>query len=307
MRERQRSRTAEATAVMRAIHQVVDAEPRVFDDPVAARLLRLPDERWRRSAPVRAERVRQELRRAGLLPSRPAIGARRLRAQLVVRARYAEDQLQAAIERGVTQYVVLAAGLDTFALRRTDLQGTLTVFEVDHPGTQADKRRRIESAGLDWPGNLELVPIDFEHQSLSEALHQSSFDDRSPAFFSWLGVTYYLTREAICQTLRCIAERAAGSDLVLDYWRSQAPLSLSDRALLNATRMAVRAQAEPMLSFFEPHQLRELAAGSGLELVDDLSATMAGERYLAGRRDGLVLPGFAHLAHLAVAEPEGDV
>ncbi|MEM1248099.1 MAG: class I SAM-dependent methyltransferase, partial [Acidobacteriota bacterium] len=195
MREGQRSLTAEATAAMRAAHQVFDAAPLVLRDDVAARLL-LPRPWQGLATGSRLLRRRRAL--LGMveawLPPRAAVATRRLRAQIVVRSRYAEDALAAAQERGVEQYVVLAAGLDTFSLRQP--AGELRVFEVDEPSTQADKRKRIRRSGLVVPETVEFVGIDFERQTLSEALEESGFDADAPCFLSWLGVSYYLTRPA---------------------------------------------------------------------------------------------------------------
>ncbi len=302
MRVERRSQTAEATAAMRAAHQLLDAEPRVLDDPFAARMLG-PELRWAVSAlepPAALRRLVDTTLRRRLpswLRSRTPIGARRIRAQVVVRSRYAEDQLVAAIQNGVDQYVILAAGLDTFAWRRPELASSLRVFELDHPETQEWKRARARALDQPWPHHLELVPIDFERQGVEDALAASSFDSARPAFFSWLGVTYYLTADAVAATLAAVAGEAAGSAIVFDYWSSSGRQGAADRALLRAIRLSVASQGEPMLSFLEPARVASLLGDCGLELVEDLGPAAADQRYLAGRDDGLMMPRFAHLAH----------
>jgi methyltransferase (TIGR00027 family) len=300
MRPEQRSRTAEGTAAMRAAHQILDDEPPVLLDPYAERLLGSALAPALR--PWTAMRRRAETRfwsampkQAGKLP----IGTRRMRAQVVVRSRYAEDELERAIERGVDQFVVLAAGFDTFALRRPDLADRVTVYEVDHPATQAEKRRRIESNGIAWPENLELIPIDFERESLADACARSSLDPSRPAFFSWLGVTYYLSAEAILDTLRFVTGQARGSELVLDFWSAE-ERSPVDRALLIAVRFSVASIGEQMISFFGPDSMAELIAKAGLRTLEMLGKKEADRRYLEERRDGLAMPEFAYLAKVSV-------
>ena len=190
MEPAQRSRTAEAAAFLRALHRQVDSAPWVFEDAAVEALLPLPGQHF--------------LRRLSTL-ARPWISAFRqrrsgldaMRAQIVVRARYAEDALFA---QDPSQYLVLAAGLDTFALRHAG--ASVQVFEVDHPATQAWKRTRFEAP----PENLIFVPVDFERTTLAEALTATEFDTK-PTFVSWLGTTYYLTRDAIAATLRGVRER----------------------------------------------------------------------------------------------------
>ncbi len=309
MRRGRRSRTAEATAVLRAAHQVIDQSPRVLEDPFALRLLD-PAARWALVPSLGPRRLLgplldRQLRRWGT--RRPALGSRRIRAQVVVRSRYVEDRLEQWLnerdnEEDPAQLVILAAGLDSFALRRRELADRLRVFEVDHPATQQWKRGRIEAVGEPWPSNLELVPCDFERQTLSESLARSAFDPSRPALFSWLGVSYYLTTEAIEETFRFVAAQAPGSELVFDYWRLDPPQADLDRALLDAIRMSVRWQEERMLSFFAPEQMNRLLARCGLEVVEHLDAREANQLYLEGRRDGLLMPSFAHLAAVAALD-----
>ena len=207
------SKTAMGTAFMRAYHAAHD-HPRIFDDFLAQHLitaeeLRIIEERhlaaFQRfdpagaaSCPDRASALACWMQSNGA----PAI--------VFSRARYTEDILEAAVrQQEVEQYVILGAGMDTFALRRPDLLARLQVFEVDHPGTQAHKRRRLREAGREHPAQLHFIPVDFSRENLAEALESSAYDPQAPSFFSWLGVTYYLTREAALATLRAIAAGGA--------------------------------------------------------------------------------------------------
>ncbi len=191
MKQGRFSRTAYKVALRRAAHQLFD-QPKVLDDPLAV--------------PIVGAEAAEKLRASPKERNHPV--ARAFRAFMVARSRYAEDQLAQAVERGVRQYVVLGAGLDTFAYRNHYAQ--LRVFEVDHPATQAWKLEQLQTAGIAIPASLKFVPVDFEQQTLADGLEKGGFESGSPAFFSWLGVTPYLTRESCMATLRFIAQMPAG-------------------------------------------------------------------------------------------------
>ena len=197
------SRTAWGVAAHRAAHQILE-QGRIFSDPLAVRILGQD-----------AETVARE---AEEHPSRRA-----MRIFVALRSRFAEDALAAAVERGMSQVVVLGAGLDTFAYRST-LRDRLRIFEVDHPATQAWKRELIEAAGIAIPGSLTFAPIDFEHQTLDEGLAAAGFERSRQTFFTWLGVVPYLTEEAVWSTLSFIASLPNGAHVVFDY--SDPPESL---------------------------------------------------------------------------------
>ncbi len=283
MEPARRSRTAEAAAFLRALHRHVDAAPWVFEDTAVEALLSPPGQRFLRRLDTLARPWISafRVRRGGLAA---------MRAQLVVRARYAEDALSA---HSPHQYLVLAAGLDTYALRHAgeDLQ----VFEVDHPATQTWKRARIEAP----PANLHFVPVDFERSTLVEALDTSGFNAECATFVSWLGTTYYLTREALAETLRGVRERtASGTRLVLDYW-SEAPFAdPRATALLASTRFVTAFQSEPIRSLFAPAEIEALARDTGWGVREHLTPDLQNTRYLAGRSDGLAVPSFAYLLQL---------
>ena len=206
MEKAQASRTALAVALRRAVHQLRDA-PVVFCDAMAVAIL----------GETYAERLRTELTE----PNGPLSIA--LRAFLVARSRYAEDNLRAAVTAGVRQYVLLGAGLDTFAYRNPYPQ--LRVFEVDHPSTQEWKRDLLARASIAIPPNVRFTPVDFEMQSLATQLEGAGFDAQAPAYFAWLGVVPYLTLGAFRATLEFIAARPAGSGVTLDYGQPRAVLS----------------------------------------------------------------------------------
>jgi len=264
------STTALRVAVRRAAHQVLD-DPRVFDDPLALRILGLDADsvhdwgRWENS-PL----------------------ARVLRGALAVRSRHAENMLQAARQRGVEQYVVLGAGLDTFACRQAAAgHGGLRVFEVDRPAIQAWKQQRLRLAGIKVPDHCAWVAVDFEHQTLAAGLRQAGFDRNRPAFFSWLGVTMYLTAGAIDATLRAVAALPAGSGIVFDYMIAPELLSPAARAVLDGLAGRVAAAGEPFQTFFVPDSLAGHLRGLGFARLDDMSPEALDARYFQHRTDNL--------------------
>lgn len=302
MDEGRASRTAIATAYFRA-HHYEHANPRIFEDPLAGALLNAED-----VAPLERfllagiEKSNPELARSGA--DRETLIGLALRGLVVVlaRARFTEERLAEAMDEGVAQYVIIGAGLDTFALRRTDLRERLRVIEIDHPATQAFKRGRIGATGLALPPNLHFAPADLEGESLAEILSRTPYDPSLPAFFSWLGVTMYLTGEAIRATLRSLRGRSVpGSQLVFDY---------IDRAVFDPANQSpararlfeiVRRAGEPMIFGFDPAALEAELAGLGFRLLEDLGPEAQKERYYRNRSDGLQPTATAHLARAAVA------
>ncbi len=228
MQEGKSSRTAERVAMRRAAHQLYDDPPLVFTDPLALRIL--PEE-------ARTElREREEMER--LQPF-----ARGMRAFMAVRSRFAEDALERAFAAGVRQYVVLGAGLDTYAAR--SLHDDLRVFEVDHPATQAWKRQRLEESGIPLADTVTFVPVDFEHERLMDRLVASGFDASAPAFCSWLGVLPYLTREAAEGTLRALGGCRAAAEWRLIMPSSAPHFRHSSRRRLTGSRSVWRGRGSP--------------------------------------------------------------
>ena len=270
------SLTAQSTANLRAAHQLVD-QPRIFDDPLALRII---------GAQAEAA-VRANAGRGPLATFRPFV---------VVRSRYAEDELARAVQRGIRQYVVLGAGLDTFAYRNPYPASRLRVFEVDHPATQAWKRARLQNSSIAIPESLTFAAIDFETQTLAAGLRQAGFKADEPAFFSMLGVVVYLTRDAAMGTLKFVASLPSGSEIVFDYGISPSALSESDRNRHDDVARQVAARGEPWLTYFDPPTLAGDLRGIGFTRVENLGPDEIHDRYFKGRTDGLRLNGVARLA-----------
>jgi methyltransferase (TIGR00027 family) len=213
------------------------------------------------------------------------------RASIVGRARFLEDLLAQEVGRGVGQYVMLGAGLDTFVQRRPELAARLTVFEIDRPGPQAWKRQRLQELGLGVPPRLRFVPVDFEAgASWRDALAAAGFDDRKPALVASTGVSMYLTLAATRDTLRQVAALAPGSTLAMSFL---VPLSMTDPAVRPGMEMAekgARASGTPFISFFEPQEMLALAREAGFREARHVSAADLAHRYFAGRADGLRPP-----------------
>ena len=282
------SRTALATAFARAAHLCLDDAPPVFEDAVAARLLPGYQRRMLRRLALISQPWARRLR-----SGRDAFTA--MRTQIVVRARYAEDALKEGDSEGRQRYVVLAAGLDTFALRQNrEGEQRLPVLEIDHPATQSWKRDLLTQRKIPVPRELTFLPIDFEQNSLSDAWIGS----QAPDFISWLGTTYYLTGEAIANTLTTLAKSTqTGTRLVLDFW-CEPPAWNAGSFLLLGTRFAVAMQQEPMHSFFKPREIEALANSAGWRVKEICSPAEQNRRYLQNRRDRLSVPAFSYLLHL---------
>jgi len=276
----QPSLTARYVAIRRAAHQLVD-HPCVFEDPLALRII----------DPEAADALQRNPRhfdRDGL--------ASYLRAFLAVRSRIAEDALAGAVANGVRQYVVLGAGLDTFAYRNRWSPG-LTVFEVDHPATQAWKRERLEAAGIPIPADLVYVPIDFERQQLGNEMARAGLDPDRPAQISWLGVVPYIAEEAVWETLRWAARAAGrGGGIVFDYGTPLRDLGLLQRAYIATKAERVRALGEPWRTFLPPEEVTDGLKKLAFSSVEDLGPRELNERYFADREDGLRVGVMGHVA-----------
>ncbi|HTZ89339.1 MAG TPA: class I SAM-dependent methyltransferase [Alloacidobacterium sp.] len=278
MQEGRPSKTAFGVARRRAAHQILDEPPLVLDDPIALRIL--------------GPQV------AGSIAAEPEKhdnqAARAMRAFMVARSRRAEDHLRDAVSEGVKQYVVLGAGLDTFAYRNPYEQ--LEVFEVDHPATQQWKRHLLAEAAIDVPPTLTFVPVDFEKQTpekqiLTDALAQTSFDFDKPAFFSWLGVTPYLTLEAFRATIRVIAAMPEKSGVTFEYALSRSLLSFREKVALDLLAERVALAGEPFQLFFSPEEMQKELRDAGFHRTEELTSSDINARYFKKRRDGLQLQG----------------
>ena len=270
-------------AIIRAAHQLLD-KPLVFEDPLAFRILgRVEEER---------------LRRNSLCYNTPALLS--LRASLVVRSRLAEEEWAQAMERGVRQFVILGAGLDTYAYRHPGTDGC-RIFEVDFPRTQVWKRECLCAAGIREPEWVTFVPVDFETSSLAAKLADAEFRLDQPAFFSWLGVTMYLDEEAFVSTLRFIGSLAPGSSLVFDYVVSPASLTSREREGVEFVASRAAQQGEPWKLLFEPSALTRMLQLLGFSEIHDFSPDEIQARYLAGRKDGLRKSGASRLVSVMVS------
>lgn len=263
--------TAERVALWRALHVEIDPAPHVLEDEIGLRLIN-PDDGWRA--------------RGDMDPETTSLS----RACVVARARFVEDLVVEQATHGVDQYVILGAGLDTFAQRRPEIASGLTVFEVDQPGPQAWKRQRLVELGFGIPPWLRLVPVDFEAESWWDRLLSAGFDPSRPAVVAETGVSMYLTREANIQTLQRISTLTPGSTLAMTF---QLPLDLLDaqeRPIREAVENAARASGVPFLSLFGPDELIELAEAAGFASTQHISTTTLAQRYFAERTDGLRPP-----------------
>ncbi len=263
--------TAVRVALWRALHLKVDPPPHVFTDDVGLQLV-APDEDW---------------------PNRPDMSpfTRPFRASILARARFIEDLVAQQIEAGVGQYVILGAGLDTFAQRRPELACRAVVFEIDQPGPQAWKQRRLDELGIGVPAFLRFVSVDFEAGDLWwERLAAAGFEDSRPAFIASTGVSMYLTRTAVAAMLGRAATLASGSTLAMSF---MLPIEMADpelRAGFERAAAGARASGTPFLSFFTPTQIMALAHEAGFRQARHVPATELTERYFAGRTDGLRPP-----------------
>ncbi|MBK8958636.1 MAG: class I SAM-dependent methyltransferase [Proteobacteria bacterium] len=283
MLDRNHSRTAEATAAIRACHLRYDS-PLVFADPYAAQLT---SPLWRAVAgnPL----LYWPIVRGLLGALRPVHGWILVRDQMTV------DELEAFVARGGRQYVLLGAGFDSIALRRPAWLADVNIIEIDHPATQAVKLARMAASGARLPlAHFEAVPVDFEREHLGDGLARSSFDANRPAFFAWQGVIYYLSSTAIADTLRHIAAASApGSELVFDFLLPGFALQQGRGHVLSLTRAVTARMGERYISYHTPEDLERLLAAVGYELVDVQRDLDLEARYCADRRDGLsVMHGF---------------
>ncbi|MGB9070116.1 MAG: class I SAM-dependent methyltransferase [Candidatus Acidiferrales bacterium] len=263
--------TAVRVALWRALHVQIDLPPHVLEDEIGLKLV-APDEGWRR--------------RPDMDPRGTAI----FRASVVARARFIEDLVAEQAARGVEQYVILGAGLDTFAQRRPEVASQLNVFEVDRPGPQAWKQRRLRELGFAVPEWLRFVPFDFEAgASWRDNLKNAGFDSAKPALLASTGVSMYLTKDAIAATLRQIADFAPGSTLAMTFILPLECAEPEERVGREVAERGARASGTPFLSFFTPPEMIALAREAGFREVRHISGAALTERYFKGRADSLRL------------------
>lgn len=261
--------TAVRVALWRALHVELDAAPHVLDDQLGLRLV-APEPNFRSRPDMHKERTA------------------RSRASIVARARFIEDAVQEAAQRGVSQYVLLGAGLDTFAQRKVELASQLQVFEIEQPATQRWKRARLQDLGFALPEWLHFVPVDFEAQAnwLSE-LKRAGFDGARPSVVASTGVAMYLTKAAVFAMLHEVAQLAPGSTFLMSFMLPIELVEPEEHPSIQAAERGARAQGTPFVSFFAPDEILTLAREAGFKNVSHVSAAQLSQRYFSGRGDGL--------------------
>jgi methyltransferase (TIGR00027 family) len=274
MRTGQPSRTARGAAAYRALHQTLDGGA-IFRDPYALRIL----------DPETRLTLDEMAANPSLEPMRLFIAAR---------SRFSEDALGGSVARGARQVVVLGAGLDTFSLRNPYAGQGVRVFEIDFPATQEWKREQLARALLTVPSSLTFAPVDFERQSLGHGLAQSGFRADRPAFFQWLGVVPYLTREAISQTLDFVAG-IPEAEVVFDYAEPFENYPADRRAHIMGVAESAAARGEPWLSLFDPSDLSELLRDKGFGTIEDLGLAELSDRYYGALKEGIPIGPGGHV------------
>lgn len=264
--------TAARVALWRALHVQADAPPHVLADTVGLQLLAPPDD-WRSRGDM------------DLQFTRP------FRASIVARARFIEDMVAERLDHGLAQYVILGAGLDSFAQRRPEIGARLDVFEVDQPGPQTWKRQRLRELGFAAPSWLHFVPADFEaRQAWLDALKAAGFDPGKPSVVVSTGVSMYLSKEANAATLRQVASLAPGSTFAMTFLLPLASAEPAVRPALEMAEKGGRASGTPFISFFTPAEITAMAREAGFSEARHVSAADLTDRYFKGRADGLRPP-----------------
>jgi methyltransferase (TIGR00027 family) len=277
----QPSRSALTAAAARAAHLIVDGQPTIFADTLAAALLG-----------DRAEELIAYHERHG---THPVLVSARV--QVTCRGRYAEDALARAAGAGVTQYVLLGAGLDSFAYRGGPLAGRVHVFEVDHPASQEFKRAALGAARVEVPDSVRYVPADLARDPLIRCLSAAGFDAAAPAVIAWLGVTMYLTAEAVAETLAAVARLAPGTELIADYLLPEGARDEAGALYGALVAQASAEQGEPWRSYFTPDQMADLARRAGFGAVRAVSQRDTIPAALWQRADSLCPARLAVLFH----------
>lgn len=285
-----RSFTADLAAMMRAAHVMMDDEPKILDDKFALKLCGIPD-----SATFHTAMAGMEQNLSSKFPNLPVKTIlEAVRSGIIVRSRIAEQRLIEAIERGISQYVILGAGLDSSAYRLAEVANKLHVFEVDFPATQQWKLARLKDVDPQLLNLATFVSVDFEKESLFERLTQNGFDPAKPTFFSWLGVVWYLSDEAIFATLENITSLECDSEVVFEYPVTTELVYPADRQVMEMLTQTGAERGEPFRAGFDPVDLTRRVKGLGFDTVEDLSPARMQELYFKNRADNLRMPGIGH-------------
>ncbi len=300
MKENQASFSAMMTTYIRAYHSMHDT-PKIFDDFLAYRLI--PQEVLTLiEQGLKRDKQFNDLEHTVVSNQKITLSSLTKATNVLSRARYTEDALEKAVRQGVKQYVILGAGMDTFAFRRPEMMDCLEVFEVDHPATQKLKLLRLSELGWEHPEHLHFIPIDFTKENLATALTRSSaYDSNIKSLFSWLGVTMYLTREEIFKTLRSITGIAPeGSVVIFDYLDSDAFIHEKSSPKMQMKQELFQKLGEKMITGFNPSTLEEDIASLGLSLHENLSPEDIEKLYFQGRKDGHHTAEHGHIAYAIV-------
>lgn len=282
-------RTALMSAYLRAHHSVY-AVPKVFDDFMAPRLLTKEDLEAFDEGMVNVLPLIDPKRAANSVDRFDAITTMVQSyfptSLFLSRSRYTEDQLNLAIQQGVSQYIILGAGMDTFAFRNTESLQNVQIFEIDHPATQEFKRNRLAQLGWDIPSNLHFIPCDFTTHKLDEVLANTKYDSTLPTFFSWLGVIHYIPREVVYHTFQTISTISpSGSIIIFDYWENEAFTPETAAARVNIMLAMLRQAGEPMVTGLNPSTLEAEIDAVGLSLVEHLSPMDIQDAFFQNRSD----------------------
>jgi len=280
MQKTKASETAIRAAVVRATHQILDGNPKILSDPIAKGFVPGASEPEIREREEEYQQPQRQLTRS----------------HVVLRSRFAEDQLCEATKDGIRQYLILGAGFDTFAYRQPAWASELSIIEVDHPATQAMKQDYLSKAGIAPANNVSFCPIDFEHTSLTAGIASSPFDPHVPTVVSWLGVTMYITRPAIEETFQFVLSLPSPSRIVFTFTLPPSAIDDSDvRERIESIMARTAELGEPIISLFEPSELQEWLLALGFSDVFHLSPEQAQERYFANRSDGLFVPSSSQI------------
>nr|WP_199161934.1 class I SAM-dependent methyltransferase [Elizabethkingia sp. ASV34] len=264
--DQQPDNTAIRTALWRAFHTQADAEPHILEDTVGLQLI-APEEGWQERPDIKY--------------------TQRLRASVVARSRYIEDIITTEIPKGTDQYVILGSGLDTFAQRNPDITSKIQIFEIDQPDTLAWKQKRLSETGFHIPENLHFVPVNFEKSSWWEQLLKAGFNIHKPAVIACTGVTLYLTRSAIKETLQHMVSLAAGSVVAISFYLPVELLKKEDQPMQEMANKGAQQAGTPFISFFSPEEVIAIAKESGLKNTDLVSTEDIKDLYFKNRTDGL--------------------
>ena len=269
-KETEPDKTAVITALWRALHVQVDAKPHILEDDIGLKLIAPPAD-WQQRPEMKFTKP--------------------LRASIVARARFIEDLIVGQSKQGISQYVILGSGLDTFAERRPEIASQLQIFEIDQPGTLAWKEKRLIELGFRIPAYLHFVPVNFETSSWWKELLKAGFDLNMPAVVSCTGVTIYLTKDAIVATLNQLAKLATGSQLAITFYLPIELLGEEDKPFVEMGAKGALESGTPFVSFFAPNEILELANNAGLKNARIISTKDMKQLYFAGRSDGLLPVG----------------